>query len=236
MSAFVLGKDLLASLKIFGFEFVREYVLKGLMPHSDQGHPYTPSEIVYDFVAAMEQELAKNDEFAWNLTGTEREEYISAHIQPLHERIQNYRAYLDCIQDYTWTEFGLPHDYDLAVNFIERLVDSHYLKAQIVEFLPWPAKTAQNPKPAAAQSELSKMRHNEECKLKCRNIAKRLWELDPLLTIADMIKQPEIAEYSKKLNGSSYSEKTVRDWIKCLCPNRRPGRRSSKKRKRAVMA
>jgi hypothetical protein len=105
-----------------------------------------------------------------------------------------------------------------------------------VDLLPWPAKTAQNPKPATAQSELSKMRHNEECKLKCRNIAKRLWELDPLLTIADMIKRPEIAEYSNKLNGSPYSEKTVRDWIKCLCPNRRPGRRSSKKHKRAAMA
>jgi hypothetical protein len=236
MSAFVLGKDLLASLKIFGFEFVRGYVLKGLVPHSDQGQPYRPAEIVYDFVAGLEQELAQHDELAWNLTGKEREEYITTHIDPLHERIQNYRAYLDCIQDFNWPELGLPHDYELAVSFIERLVNSYYAKAEIIDFLPWPVKPAEEPKPATNTSEPSKLKHNQERKLKCRNIAKRLWELDPLLTIADMIKRPEIVENSKKLNGNPYSEKTIRDWIKCLCPNRRPGRRSSKKPKRVSMA
>jgi len=236
MSAHVIGRDLLASLKIFGFEFVREYVMKGLTPYTDQGNPYRPAEVVYDFIVELEQELARHDEVAWNLNGLKREEYIATRVQPLHERIQNYQNYLDCIQDFTWPEFGLPHDYDLALKFIETLADSYYLKEEVARFLPWPIKPAPKPKPAVTKSKLSKLKYNQECKLKCRKIAKRIWERDPLLTIDEMIKRPEIVENSRKLNGDLFPKKTVQEWIKCLCPNPRPGERPAKKRKRVSAA
>jgi len=224
MSAYVFGKDLMASLKIVGFEFVREFVLKGLTPRTDQGSPYRPAEVVYDFITRLEQELAHQDELAWRLAGLEREEYIAAHIQPLQDRIQNYRNYLDCIQDYTWTEFGLPHDYELATGFIEALTNSHYLKEEVTRFLPWPVKSPATPQKAMIQSKTPKLAHSQACKLKCRKIAKRIWEQDPILTIAEMIKQPEIVKNSRKLNGLPFSESSVRNWISCLCPNLKLGR------------
>jgi len=231
MSAYVFGKDLMAALKIVGFEFVREYVLKGLTPHTDQGNPYLPAEVVYDFTRRLEQELAHHDEFAWSLTGLEREEYIAAHIQPLQERIEKYRNYFDCIQDFTWSGFGLPHDYELALSFIETLENSHYLKEEVTRFLPWPVKPAVKTKQSVIESKPPQLNHSQECKLKCRQEARLIWEEDPLLTIAEMIKRPEIIRNSIKLNGTPYSEKTVRYWIECLCPNRRPGRKPLKKRK-----
>jgi hypothetical protein len=231
MPAYVCGKDLMASLNIVAFEFVREFVLKGLTPRTQQGHPYRPAEVVYDFVTRLEQELAGRDESAWSLTGLEREEYIAAHIQPLHERIQNYRNYLDCIQDYTWAEFGLPHDYELAAGFIETLVNSHYSKEEATRFLPWPVKSPAAAQAAVNQPMTSKLTHSQACKRQCRKIAKRIWEQDPVMTTAEMIKQPEIVENSKKLNGRPFSESTVRNWISCLCPKQRFGKRPPKRKK-----
>jgi hypothetical protein len=231
LSAYVLGKSLMDSLKIFAFEFVHDYVLKGLTPHTDQGNPYRPAEVVYDFLARLEHELARQDEFTWNLSGPEREDYIAAHIRPLQDRILNYRNYLDCIQDYTWDEFGLPHDYELATRFIETLVNARYLKEEVTRFLPWPVKPSVGPKEAIVASKTPKLAHSQACKLKCRKIAKRIWEEDPILTIAEMIKQPEIIANSRKVNGLPFSKSTVRNWIRCLYPNQRL-RRSQKKVKK----
>jgi hypothetical protein len=231
VSAYVLGKGLMDSLKIFAFEFVRDYVLKGLTPHTEQGNPYQPAEVVYDFVARLEHELARQDELAWNLTGPEREDYIATHILPLQDRIQNYRDYLDCIQDYTWAEWGLPHDYELASSFIRTLVNSHYLKEEACRFLPWPVKSSAGLQGAMPSSKPPTLPHSQNCKLKCRKIAKRIWEQDPILTIAEMIKQPEITENSRKLNGMPFSKSTVRNWIGCLCPHQRLGRPLKKSKK-----
>jgi hypothetical protein len=155
---------------------VREYVLKGLTPHTDQRIPYRPPEVVYGFITKLEHELARRDESAWNLTGSGREDYIAAHIQPLQERIQNYQSYLDCIQDYTWAEFGLPHDYELASSIISTLVNSRYLKDEATRFLPWPVKSYPIAKEAMIQSKTSRLTHSQKCKLNCRKIARRLWE------------------------------------------------------------
>jgi len=229
VSAYVLGKDVMTSLKILAFEFVRNYVLKGLTPRTNEGNPYPPAQVVYDFLARLERELANRDEQAWNLTRLKREEYVAAQIEPLQNQIQNYRSYLDCIQDYTWSEFGLPHDYELASSFIESLVNSHYAKEEVVRFLPWPVKSSTVPQNIPIQFSPLKLSHSQKCKMDCRKIARSLWEQDPLLTIAEMIKKSEIIAHSKKLNGLPFSESMVRNWISCLCPNRRPGRRAKKK-------
>ena len=89
MSAFVLGKDVMDSLTIPAFEFVRDYALKGLTPHTDHCSPYRPAEVVYEATAGLENELACQDELAWELTGPPREDYIAAHVQPLQDRLEN---------------------------------------------------------------------------------------------------------------------------------------------------
>lgn len=224
MSAFVRGKDVMDSLAIPAFEFVRDYVLKGLTPHTDHGNPYRPAEVVYEFTAGLENELACQDELAWELTGPAREDYIAAHVQPLQDRLENYRNYLNCIQDYTWAEYGLPHDYELAATFIERLVNSLYLKEQVTRFLPWPVKPPQAPPPSTRHFKALKLTHSKKCKMQCRVIAKQLWEQNPMLSVAGMLRAPEIREHSRKLNGAPFSESTVRNWINCLCPNHLFGR------------
>lgn len=229
MSAYVLGKELMDALKIYAFEFVREYVLKGLTPYTCQGNPYQPAKVVYDFIENLQQQLAQQDELAWNLARGEREGYISAHIQPLKDRIQNCQSYLDCIQDYTWADFGLPHDYELASNFIETLVNSLYLKEEVTRFLPWSVKSYRSLQAKMTQPRTPKLKHSQKCKLNCRKIARRLWEQDPLLSITELSHHPEIIENSRKQNGLPFSERTVQNWISCLCPNRRT--RNSPKRK-----
>lgn len=57
---------------------------------------------------------------------------------------------------------------------------------------------------------------------RARQIAVELWEDNPGMTIVNVI-------YDNSLNaafdGKVYAENTIRNWIKDLCPNRRPGRR-----------
>lgn len=60
-----------------------------------------------------------------------------------------------------------------------------------------------------------------------RKIAKRLWEEDNTLTIADITYHDEI-NIIKKSDGTNYSESTLRNWTKDLAPSNRPGRRKKK--------
>lgn len=66
----------------------------------------------------------------------------------------------------------------------------------------------------------SEQRHRE----RCRGIASLLWASNPEITIADMILRDEIIVHGceKKM----YSENATRGWIKDLCPDRTPGRRT----------
>jgi hypothetical protein len=61
--------------------------------------------------------------------------------------------------------------------------------------------------------------HSEQC----REVAKKLWEIDKSRTIQDLITCDEM----NSIEGvSHYTEKTLRNWIKDLCPNPAPGRRT----------
>jgi len=71
-----------------------------------------------------------------------------------------------------------------------------------------------------------KQRPNQIHREKCREVAQRLWEESPTITIADMAYKDEIIE---ACNGKVYAEKTIRNWTNDLCPDRSPGRRSKKK-------
>jgi hypothetical protein len=73
-----------------------------------------------------------------------------------------------------------------------------------------------------------KLRPVQLHRIKCREVAEKLWGKHPNMTIADMIEQKEILSVSKKTNGKYYLEKTIRNWINDLCPDRSPGRRRKK--------
>jgi hypothetical protein len=77
------------------------------------------------------------------------------------------------------------------------------------------------PKTPGSQKH-TKLRPNQWHNLRSREVAKELWKKDPKITIADMIMRDEIAA---ACDGRLYNEKTLRKWIKDLCPDRLPGRR-----------
>ena len=76
-----------------------------------------------------------------------------------------------------------------------------------------------------------KPKHDALCKQRCREIAEKVWKKDPTITIQAMIDMQEIVDASTRQDGRVYAEKTIRDWIKDLCPDRSPGRRPKNKEK-----
>jgi hypothetical protein len=69
-------------------------------------------------------------------------------------------------------------------------------------------------------------------RIECRKVAERIWKDEikkkkPITTIADMMHKDEI---NKLFEKRVYSEKTMRDWLKELCPNRKPGRPRGQKK------
>jgi hypothetical protein len=77
-------------------------------------------------------------------------------------------------------------------------------------------------KPQSAIKKPKRGRLSNIHKERCRAAAKKLWDTDPKITIEEMAIRDEINElFDKKV----YNSKTIRNWIKDLCPNRLPGRR-----------
>lgn len=67
-------------------------------------------------------------------------------------------------------------------------------------------------------------RYSHFCRMKCREIAKRLWQEDEWIPLTSMLDRPEFSEYARKKNKRPYIEKTFLDWIRNLCPHPKRGR------------
>lgn len=68
-------------------------------------------------------------------------------------------------------------------------------------------------------------RSNQRHKLKVRQIAASIWQKHPDWTIQKLIESNEV---NSATTPRGYTKKTLRNWIKDLAPNRRPGRRIAK--------
>lgn len=67
-----------------------------------------------------------------------------------------------------------------------------------------------------------KLKDSQEDRIRCRTIAAILWEQNPNLTIPEISKHDWIQKHG---NAAQYKGKdTVRNWVKDLAPNRKPGR------------
>lgn len=234
MSAWNLGSELAASLGMLDFEFVREYIAKGLTPHNHEGQPHMPAGVVIQFIEGLEDELARHDDMAWSLYGREREEFIANRIIPLQERIQGYRDYLQTLNGASWEGYEFPQDKDLSAHFIGVLLNSYYPGEEVYKRLSSPAETilgegSAQPTPVAEKAEPAvkqrKLRPEHRHRTACREAAGKIWEEDPKLTIKEMIDRKEITDACQ---GAAYVRTTIRTWIKDLCPNRKPGRPKKK--------
>ena len=74
---------------------------------------------------------------------------------------------------------------------------------------------------SGAPQKGKKPRQSQMHKETCRIIAKDLWKKDPKKTIQDVILSDEL---NAVCEGIPYTERTLRDWVKDLCPNPKPGR------------
>ena len=78
----------------------------------------------------------------------------------------------------------------------------------------------------ADDNSTKKLRRNQRHRIECRKVAEIIWKNNPSLTIVDMIGREEIL---LACEHESYDDKTMREWLKDLCPNRLPGRRPTAK-------
>ena len=121
--------------------------------------------------------------------------------------------------------FGQPFPLEDYGNFLLRfdttLIDLYFDLSAVEEFeknhdMAQPRVDTQT----ASKPETAPQRRRR----KVREVASPLWITDPSITIEDMIMRDEITIAAER----PYSESTLRNWIKDLCPNRQPGRRPKK--------
>jgi hypothetical protein len=121
--------------------------------------------------------------------------------------------------------------YDELYNvYLKAQEDKHgFLKKEWIDdtpYLVWPMELGRYlSKIKRSVSDKKKLRPNQKAKIKCREIAERIWSKDPTITIAAMIKHPEIRPHRTKRDGKLYVAKTIHNWIKEECPDPSPGRR-----------
>jgi hypothetical protein len=200
------------------FELV-DYVKKGLIPHDQLGKPRLPNyvENMLRFHKNMKKGLVVREfketviERLSGRSGKNWFENLPKHLQMIQETDGLKNKLLKNPSE-AWKIVELLDKPEEAKAEIKILVNSYYKKNQVAEFEKKLQPIGSN----------KKLRPSQKAKIECRKVAEKLWEKHPNMTIADMIMKDEIV---KACENKIYAEKTIRDWIKDLCPNRSPGRR-----------
>jgi hypothetical protein len=108
----------------------------------------------------------------------------------------------------------------LSDNILPHVVDPYstlYLYLDEVLFDADDVEAFEKANPARTSKRLSSQ-HRESA----RTIAANLWSKDCKLTIEDVISGNAV---NSAFQGHVYGERTLRNWVKDLCPDRKPGRR-----------
>lgn len=230
MQGWVHGGQLRSLAHMTDSEIIQGCITQSLTPHNDQGQPVRPADVMVRHIDGLERELSRLDETAWKLTGVEREKLISDRMEPLEEELQACKSYLQAIKNANWDEFELPKEHALEGCFVSGLLDSRYPAQEVDRYLQTPVKPTEGPPAPGTEPKPSRSSHAQECNAKCREIAKRIWDRQPDFTITAMVNHSEIVRRARKPDGSPYSEMTIRNWIRDLCPNPKPGRRAAASR------
>jgi hypothetical protein len=118
---------------------------------------------------------------------------------------------------------NLKHNYfiwHLNVTELSQEIAEYFFRADdIIDFEKMITDKSADIKDIKDKKLTKNQRHREQC----RTIAESIWKSNPDTTIAYMAINDEITGIA--CEGKLYAEKTIRDWVKDLCPNRDPGRR-----------
>jgi hypothetical protein len=151
-------------------------------------------------------------------------------IEPLFiDRIKHAEKLIEDLKEELSKESGnwadyTPRSQEEKKRIIKELL-THIYKVEEVNRLAGPAKiptqiTTEQPPVKSPKKKLTPVQRHKK---QCRKVAKSLWKKNPTMTIADMIQRDEIT--IEACEGKAYKEKTIREWINDLCPDRAPGRR-----------
>lgn len=225
MQSWIPGNQVMSLTQMTNLEIVQGCITKSLTPHNDHNLPIKPADVMIQHISDLEKEVMRLDELAWDLIGAEREQMIVEQIEPLQERLQDAQAFLKSIKTSNWDEFSLPTDPDIGRCYANFLINARYIAEEVERFLPTGPGQNDIEQPPQVGTKIDRSAHAQEVNKKCREIAKRIWDRQPDFTIAAMVNHSEISHQIRKPDGSSYSEMTIRNWIRDLCPNPKPGRR-----------
>ena len=128
-------------------------------------------------------------------------------------------------EHYSWQYFNRLLSEDTTKYHIDKALESVFLESDVHDLLD-PDPDAETPKSENRSHPNKRVRMLRRHKELCRVTAKGLWDSDPTLTIVHMA---ECDEINLLFDGSVYVEKTIRNWIKDLNPNPKPGRRTNRK-------
>jgi hypothetical protein len=165
----------------------------------------------------------------WNMKDFEIAKYLSEFdLKPFDtrdERTMNFQA-IKKIWDLDDDPMRNRHVTDDAVMWLDFVIDQlKYLMFNLKKIELFEMKHSNKihvDLQADGEVEI-KLRPSQKHRERCRAIAELIWQSNPDITIEDMAYKDEINGIA--CEGKSYTPKAIREWIKDLCPNRKPGRR-----------
>jgi hypothetical protein len=236
MPKFISGKKLMEKWDILPFEFLEYVKLGKLRPYDQFGrlriHPYYLPDhewqrLVGDYNQFQDQwkvlEALPIPKAALDRLSLETRKM--ANLAFLHNADLKHTLHKTASRKaFGWEGCQLPGNQEHAQKVIDAVLESLYHERDISKIDAEIEKTRrvqaalEKPKKVAGK----KLRKNQIHRANCRNAALKLWNEHPNITIADMILRDEIA---RACDGKVYAEKTLRNWIKDLAPDRSAGRR-----------
>ncbi len=238
MSKWVSGQQLLKDFGIRNIELFNDYVRKGLQLYNDLGEPISPLYVVEkltNITWLIEQYHEKRHSEA-ELGDNDLKKFDATLGHDLTAQIEHYTKWVHSVKDLDWNKFELPETEAEAGAVLTELVGSLYHIDDINKFLGVPEFEIEKKEIIPELPKQRKLDPRQKAKLKCQEIAKRIWKEEKLQgeqysTITKMIDHPEIIEASTKKDGSTYLEKTVRDWINKVHPGPKLKGRPKKQKK-----
>ena len=240
ISKFIRGKELLERWNIVELDLFHSVSAGKLKPYDKTGkplpHPYYNLEMANNMLRAHSLILDKQEELLDGLPDRYEDAknipkevgYAVAYLQQgfIRWSEKNTRKYYEALsRDFLgWLGCELPDNKKIAENLLEILKESLYLYEEFLS-VDKEVRRMKSEKITGAigsRNQGKRLRKSQIHKLNARAVAAELWERDPNITIAEMIISDEI---TNACEGKVYGEKTLRNWIKDLCPNRLPGRR-----------
>lgn len=249
MSKWIFGYEIVKEKGIDSLELV-EYISKGLIQPYQDYHPIPPPDIqelneLRNELATLTRRLAfcrlDQSEQEEQLTKIRlqgkinRDRYIESlvavqcdftpeYVKDLEREIkvkQKIAALLEKKlskkKNDSWAGYHLPDDdadkifminYLLNLQFksaeVERVIKHHELDQRELDHTPTKRK----------------LRPSQKDREKCKEVARKLREQNPTITIAAAIRHKDMKEVSKKNDGKFYLEDTIRGWIKTLWPDK----------------